>query len=85
MNKHCYIITAMTAPFTVIFDAKHGLRLDAYFPSTSDRLNGRPLSVPVVIHYHRGGMLIGSKSDIYPPCMPGEYALSLSSSPAGNS
>lgn len=60
----------MTAPFTVTFDAKHGLQLDAYLPSTSDTLNGRPFNVPVVIHYHRGGMLIGSKSDIYPPFMP---------------
>lgn len=75
----------MTAPFTVTFDAKHGLQLDAYLPSTSDTLNGRPFNVPVVIHYHRGGMLIGSKSDIYPPFMPNAYALSLSFSPAGNS
>lgn len=85
MNKHRYIITAMAAPFTVTFDAKHGLQLDAYLPSTSDTVNGRPFSVPVVIHHHRGGMLIGSKSDIYPPFMPGAYALSLSFSPAGNS
>lgn len=77
MNKHRYIITAMTAPFIVAFDAKHGLQLDAYLPSTSDRVNGRPLSDPVGIHYHRGGMLIGPKNDIYPPFMPGECIISL--------
>ncbi|OWZ35993.1 hypothetical protein C356_04853 [Cryptococcus neoformans c45] len=36
----------------------------------SDKVNDRALSVPVVIHYHRGGMLIGSKGDIYPSFMP---------------
>ncbi|OWZ76528.1 hypothetical protein C365_04679 [Cryptococcus neoformans Bt85] len=35
----------------------------------SDKVNDRALSVPVVIHYHRGGMLIGSKGDIYPSFM----------------
>ncbi|OXG77760.1 hypothetical protein C349_05010 [Cryptococcus neoformans var. grubii Br795] len=36
----------------------------------SDKVNDRALSAPVVIHYHRGGMLIGSKGDIYPSFMP---------------
>lgn len=68
------LLATMTTPITVTFDAKHDLQLDAYLPDTSDKVNGRALSVPVIIHYHRGGMLIGSKSDIYPPFMPGEYA-----------
>lgn len=55
------------------FDVEHDLQLDAYLPDMSDKVNDRALSAPVVIHYHRGGMLIGSKGDIYPSFMPGKY------------
>ncbi|OXG13974.1 hypothetical protein C366_04967 [Cryptococcus neoformans Tu401-1] len=54
----------------VTFDIEHDLQLDAYLPDMSDKVNDRALSVPVVIHYHRGGMLIGSKGGIYPSFMP---------------
>lgn len=57
----------------VTFDIEHDLQLDAYLPDMSDKVNDRALSVPVVIHYHRGGMLIGSKGGIYPSFMPGKY------------
>ncbi|UOH83564.1 hypothetical protein LQV05_006295 [Cryptococcus neoformans] len=67
---------------TVTFDVEHDLQLDAYLPDMSDKVNDRALSVPVVIHYHRGGMLIGSKDDIYPSFMPVVVGVSGGNYPA---
>ncbi|ODN73192.1 hypothetical protein L202_07753 [Cryptococcus amylolentus CBS 6039] len=56
------------SPITLTFDTTHNLQLDAYlpFPQPSSQTK-----LPVVVHYHRGGMVIGSKSDVYPPFLPG--------------
>ncbi|WVQ74190.1 hypothetical protein IAR50_003784 [Cryptococcus sp. DSM 104548] len=54
-------------PITITFDTSHNLRLDAYLPAPQPSSSAK---LPVVVHFHRGGMVIGSKSDVYPPFLP---------------
>ncbi|WVQ84473.1 hypothetical protein IAT38_006625 [Cryptococcus sp. DSM 104549] len=69
--------TTNPAPTTFTFDADNKLELDVYVPSREQAggVGGEGLiKVPAMVHYHRGGMLVGTKSDVFPPWMPGRLA-----------
>ncbi|WVQ78909.1 hypothetical protein IAT38_001000 [Cryptococcus sp. DSM 104549] len=63
-------IVAAPAPLTFTFDAENQLDLDAYLPSVaaSEAASANELKkVPVLVYFHGGAILSGSKNDVFFP------------------
>ncbi|ODO04936.1 hypothetical protein I350_05547 [Cryptococcus amylolentus CBS 6273] len=48
-------------PQTFVYDANYGTKLDAYLPTFGPQDKSR---VPVIVHFHGGGLVAGSRNDI---------------------